>query len=134
MSGTPQGWIVFGGVLAVLVIASTIGYVLSRRANSEQSQKVIGNLNARIKAWWIMIFVLAGALAGGPKVVIVLFAQHLQPSLGYTIFRYFENIAPGRSGGGWVDPGGMTAADRYAEQLWITLFAKSPEQTLFDFR
>lgn len=64
----------------------------------------------------------------------VLFAQHLQPYLGYNIFRYFENIAPGRNGGGWVDPGGMTTADRYAEQLWITLFAKAPEQTLFDFR
>lgn len=61
-------------------------------------------------------------------------AQHLQHYLGYNIFRYFENIAPGRNGGGWVDPGGMTSADRYAEQLWITLFAKAPEQTLFDFR
>ncbi|HVV06000.1 MAG TPA: hypothetical protein VHC96_17330, partial [Puia sp.] len=64
----------------------------------------------------------------------VLYAQHLQPYLGYNIFRYFENIAPGRNGGGWVDPGGMTTADRYAEQLWITLFAKAPEQTLFDLR
>ncbi|PWT74250.1 MAG: hypothetical protein C5B59_11550 [Bacteroidetes bacterium] len=64
----------------------------------------------------------------------VLSAQHLQPYLGYNVFRYFENIAPGRNGGGWVDPGGMTSADRYAEQLWITLFAKAPEQTLFDFR
>jgi len=64
----------------------------------------------------------------------VLFAQHLQPYLGYNIFRYFENIAPGRNGGGWVDPGGMTTADRYAEQLWVTLFAKVPEQTLFDLR
>ncbi|HWB27781.1 MAG TPA: hypothetical protein VG738_20045 [Chitinophagaceae bacterium] len=61
-------------------------------------------------------------------------AQHLQPYLGYNIFRYFENIAPGRNGGGWVDPFGMNYFDRYAEELWITLFAKAPEQTLFDFR
>lgn len=61
-------------------------------------------------------------------------AQHLQPYLGYNIFRYFENIAPGRNGGGWVDPPGSIYFDRYAEQLWITLFAKAPEQTLFDFR
>jgi len=64
----------------------------------------------------------------------VMSAQHLQPYLGYNIFRYFENIAPGRNGGGWVDPPGSMYFDRYAEQLWITLFAKAPEQTLFDFR
>ncbi|HEY0246077.1 MAG TPA: hypothetical protein VGC01_10980 [Mucilaginibacter sp.] len=60
--------------------------------------------------------------------------QHLQPYLSYNVFRYFYNIAPGRNGGGWVDPGGMRTMDRYAEQLWITLFAKAPEETLFDFR
>ncbi len=60
-------------------------------------------------------------------------AQHLQPYLGYNIFRYFENIAPGKNGGGWVDPFGMGYYDRYAEQLWITAFAKAPEITLFHF-
>lgn len=60
--------------------------------------------------------------------------QHLQQYLGYLIFRYFENIKPGGNGGGWVDSGGMTYMDRYAEQLWLTLFAKAPEITLFDFR
>lgn len=60
--------------------------------------------------------------------------QHLQPYLGYLIFRYFENIKPGGNRGGWVDSGGMVYADRYAEQLWLTLFAKAPEQTFFDFR
>ena len=63
----------------------------------------------------------------------VLSAQHLQPYLGYDIFRYFENIAPGRNGGGWVDPFGMGNYHRYAEQLWITAFAKAPEITLFHF-
>jgi len=61
-------------------------------------------------------------------------AQHLQPYLSYNVTRYFSNIAPGRNGGGWVDPGGMKNYDRYAEQLALTLFAKAPEQTLFDFR
>jgi hypothetical protein len=60
--------------------------------------------------------------------------QHLQPYLGYLIFRYFENLKPGGNRGGWVDSGGMLYADRYAEQLWLTLFAKAPEQTFFDFR
>ena len=60
--------------------------------------------------------------------------QHLQEYLGYSIFRYFENIKPGGNGGGWVDTGGARYMDRYAEQLWLTLFAKAPEITLFDFR
>jgi hypothetical protein len=61
-------------------------------------------------------------------------AQHLQPYESFMIFRYFENIAPGRNGGGWVDPGGASYLDRYAEQLWLSLFAKAPEIALFDFR
>lgn len=60
--------------------------------------------------------------------------QHLQPYLGYEVFRYFNNLKPGKNGGGWVDPGGMYFMDRYAEQLWLTLFAKAPEITLFDYR
>jgi hypothetical protein len=60
--------------------------------------------------------------------------QHLQQYTGYLIVRYFENIAPGRNGGGWVDPGAAFYLDRYAEQFWLTLFAKAREVTMFDFR
>ncbi len=59
--------------------------------------------------------------------------QHLQQYLGYSIFRYFENLKPGGNGGGWVDTPGPPYLDRYAEQLWLTLFAKAPEITLFDY-
>jgi hypothetical protein len=60
--------------------------------------------------------------------------QHLQQYLGYEVFRYFENLKPGKNYGGWVDTGGGNPLDRYAEQLWLTLFAKAPEITLFDIR
>ena len=60
--------------------------------------------------------------------------QHLQQYESYLIFRYFENIAPGRNGGGWVDSGGASYLDRYSEQFWLTLFAKAPEITMFDYR
>jgi len=60
--------------------------------------------------------------------------QHLQQYESYLVYRYFENIKPGKNGGGWVDPGGMFYMDRYVEQLWLTLFAKAPEVTLFDYR
>lgn len=59
--------------------------------------------------------------------------QHLQQYLGYLIIRYFDNIAPGRNGGGWVDPAASMYMDRYAEQFWLTLFAKAPEITMFDY-
>ncbi len=59
--------------------------------------------------------------------------QHLQPYESYLIIRYFNSIAPGRNGGGWVDPFGSAYLDRYAEQFWLTLFAKAPEITMFDY-
>ncbi len=60
-------------------------------------------------------------------------AQHLQPYLSYNIIRTFENIAPGRNGGGWVDIFASFTTDRYAEQLELTLLAKAREITLFQF-
>jgi hypothetical protein len=59
--------------------------------------------------------------------------QNLQQYESYQIFRYFENIAPGRNGGGWVDTFSVRYVDRYAEQLWNTMFAKAPEITLFNW-
>jgi hypothetical protein len=46
---------------------------------------------------------------------------------------YLENIKPGGNGGGWVDPYGWRDKERYGEQLWLTLFAKAKEITLFNF-
>jgi len=60
--------------------------------------------------------------------------QHLQPYESYLIWRYFDNLNPGHNGGGWVDTGGMRYIERYAEQLWLTVFAKAPEMTFFDYR
>lgn len=60
--------------------------------------------------------------------------QHLQPYESYLIWRYFDNLNPGHNGGGWVDTGGMRYMERYSEQLWLTVFAKAPEMTFFDYR
>jgi hypothetical protein len=59
--------------------------------------------------------------------------QQLQQYESYEIFRYFENIAPDRNGGGWVDPIAMGTLDRYAEQLWDTILAKAPAINLFEY-
>jgi hypothetical protein len=58
-------------------------------------------------------------------------AQHLQPYQSFQQVRYFDNIKPGGNGGGWVDSGDRINADRYAEQLWLTMLAKAPEIMLF---
>ncbi len=59
--------------------------------------------------------------------------QDLQQYEGYNIVRYFENIDPGHMGGGWVDTYDVRYADRYSEQLWLTVFAKAHEMTLFNW-
>jgi hypothetical protein len=59
--------------------------------------------------------------------------QCLQSYESYEIVRYFENIAPGRNGGGWVDTYSIRYIDRYAEQLYDTLFAKARQMTLFEW-
>jgi hypothetical protein len=59
--------------------------------------------------------------------------QRLQQYESYEIFRYLENVAPGRNGGGWVDPYDVRYLDRYAEQLWDTILAKAPAINLFQY-
>ena len=59
--------------------------------------------------------------------------QHLQAYESFGLIRYFENIRPGHNFGGWVDTGGASYPDLFAEQLWLTLLAKSPEITLFNY-
>ena len=58
--------------------------------------------------------------------------QHLQQYHGYSIVRYFENLKPGGNAGGWVDHGGMNTPFRFEEQIWLTLFAKARELTIFN--
>ena len=110
------------------------------------AKKVNPNVKVIIKYpnWYDHFQGLGFDLENGPKVFDGVYTgtetrdavrsnQHLQPYLGYLVWRYYNNLAPGRNGGGWVDTGGMYTIDRYSEQLWITMFAKAPEITLFDY-
>ncbi|HRE17486.1 MAG TPA: phosphatidate cytidylyltransferase [Rhodocyclaceae bacterium] len=64
---------IFAGAFAVLTLASLIGGLLKWRSGWSQPHGVIDNLNARIKAWWWMIGLLALAFWGGKAGVIALF-------------------------------------------------------------
>lgn len=65
---------IFLGVFATLISASAVGIVLRARPGAETSRAVVDNLNARLKAWWMMIFLLALAFWAGKTGVILLFA------------------------------------------------------------
>ncbi len=60
--------------------------------------------------------------------------QHLQRYLSYSIIRLMEHTAPGRNGGGWIDPYGSSAnMNFYLEQANMTMLAKAKELMLFNF-
>jgi phosphatidate cytidylyltransferase len=92
---TPQEKLisVFAGVLAVLIVASLIGAILGKRAQSERSRATIDNLKARVNAWWVMIIVLAVAFALGRSATLVLFAF-----ASFFALREFITLTPTRPG------------------------------------
>jgi len=58
--------------------------------------------------------------------------QHLPKYLSYFIMRYFENVMPGKNGGGWFDTFECRGnLNYYVEQAYLTLFSKPREVTLF---
>jgi phosphatidate cytidylyltransferase len=66
-------WTLVLGILAVLIVASAIGYVLQRRLSPDGSNASIENLNARIKAWWVMAILIGLAFLAGRIGVLILF-------------------------------------------------------------
>ncbi|MGV1789670.1 phosphatidate cytidylyltransferase [Rhizobium sp. A37_96] len=62
------------GIFGVLIVASIIGYVLEKRLSPDGSNAAIENLNARIKAWWVMVVLIGIAFVAGRAGVILLFA------------------------------------------------------------
>jgi len=73
MTMQQQTMVLFAAVGGVLVVASLIGYALKVFVAKGQPHSVIDNLNARTKAWWVMVIVLSGALLFGKNGAIVLF-------------------------------------------------------------
>lgn len=87
---------VVGGVFAFLAVASAIGWWLGRRVASEGGRATVENLNARIRAWWAMVAILAAALALGWTATILLFA-----SLSFYALREFLSLTPTKPADHW---------------------------------
>lgn len=83
----------FGGMVGLLVLASIIGYVLHLRVSGESGRKVVDNLNARTRAWWLMCVVFGTALAIGRLAPVLMFAL-----TSFLALREFVTLTPTRRG------------------------------------
>jgi phosphatidate cytidylyltransferase len=81
------------GILALLIVFSAIGWALAKTAKSDAARATIANLNARIRAWWVMAIVLSAAIAGGRVLTLMLFAL-----LSFLALREFISLTPTRRG------------------------------------
>ncbi|HQZ27922.1 MAG TPA: phosphatidate cytidylyltransferase [Verrucomicrobiales bacterium] len=65
--------LMMAGVLILLVAASIAGWIMARRAQSEERKKGVANFNARTKSWWVMTAVFGLTLWLGHWTTVVLF-------------------------------------------------------------
>jgi phosphatidate cytidylyltransferase len=83
----------FYGTLGLLILASVIGVILARRAQSDASRTTVANLNARTRAWWLMVAVFAAALMTGAAGTVLLFGF-----CSFMALREFITLTPTRPG------------------------------------
>ena len=80
------------GVLGLLVLASAIGWTLSRYV-SGRNRATVDNINARIRAWWVMSLVFMVSVTTGAIESILLFTL-----ISFFALREFVTLAPTRPG------------------------------------
>jgi phosphatidate cytidylyltransferase len=81
------------GIFGFLIIASIAGFVLSRAVKSEKGRATVSNMNARIRAWWVMCVVFGIAIMTGGAGSLVMFTL-----LSLLALREYMTIAPTRPG------------------------------------
>lgn len=84
------------GLVTVLVTASAVAAILSRRAG-DRKNATLSNLTDRINAWWVMVAVLAVALMLGKGGVVLLFAL-----ISFAALREFVTLTHSRRSDYWV--------------------------------
>ena len=84
-------WLI-GGIAAILLAASIAGWLLGLRVKTENGRAVIDNLNARVRAWWIMTAVFVVAFLLGKTATILLFAF-----VSFSALREFLTLTPTRA-------------------------------------
>lgn len=79
------------GVMAALIVGSLVGFILSRTAKGEAGRATVANLNARLRAWWVMVVVFGIAVATGGIGSLLLFGL-----ISFLALREFVTLAPTR--------------------------------------
>ena len=93
MSMQQKFYWLFGGILALLTLASLVGWLLHRQAQRRSGNATIDNLNARVRAWWVMVAIIAVNFFLGKNATVVLFAIASAFAL-----REFVTLTPTRPG------------------------------------
>lgn len=82
-------WLI-GGIVGLLTLSSTITFFIKRRTAGEPN-KVVANLDARVKAWWVMVAIFGVALATGGLGSVILFGL-----TSFFALREFITLTPTR--------------------------------------
>lgn len=81
------------GIIGVLLVASAIGAGLRYLRKDGATSPTVANLNQRIKAWWVMVAVLALCVLAGKLFTTIFFAM-----VSFFALREFWSIAPSGRG------------------------------------
>jgi phosphatidate cytidylyltransferase len=82
-----------GGVIGLLAAFSLTGWILARRVQSPKARDTVANLNARIRSWWIMVGLFAGAVLVGRDITLAFFGI-----LSFLALREFITLTPTHRG------------------------------------
>jgi phosphatidate cytidylyltransferase len=78
-------------IFALLALSTVVTLVLNATARSESAVALVTNLNARIKAWWIMVAIFAVSVTIGGGASLALFAI-----ISFLALREFITLTPTR--------------------------------------
>jgi phosphatidate cytidylyltransferase len=84
----------FAGIAAVLAVASAVGFGLALRYPGNPT---VDNLNARVRAWWVMVAAVALAFAFGKSGIVILFGL-----ASFAGLREFLTLVETRRGDHWA--------------------------------
>src|ERR1017187_7629420 len=89
----PQLYGMYMGILGILVLATVVGFALEWKVKTPKGRETVSNINARIRAWWLMCGVFSIANLSGLVGTVCLFAF-----LSFLALREFVTLTPTRRG------------------------------------